>query len=61
VLTLDGKPVAGQLVTVSTKNAALDQLNIKIWLGNDEARIPLRFIVGAYQADLVTASKGAPN
>jgi hypothetical protein len=61
VLTLDGKPVAGQLVTVSTKNAALDQLNIKIWLGNDEARIPLRFIVGAYQADLVTASKVAPN
>lgn len=57
VLTLDGKPFAGQLVSVSTKNAILDRLNIKIWLGNDESRIPVRFIVGPYQADLVSATR----
>lgn len=57
VIMLDGKPVAGQLLTVSTKNSVLDQLNIKVWLGNDDSRIPLRFIVGAYQADLILATK----
>lgn len=61
VLTLDGKPVAGQLVTVSTKNPVLDKLNIKVWLGNDGSRVPLRFTVGGYQADLVTISKVLPN
>jgi hypothetical protein len=57
VIMLDGKPVAGQLVTVSTKYSVLDQLNIKVWLGNDDSRIPLRFIVGTYQADLILATK----
>ncbi len=61
VITLDGKPAAAQLVTVTTKNSLLDQLNIRIWLGNDDARIPLRFIAGQYQADLVSVSKVLPN
>ena len=60
VITIDSKAVAGQLVSVSTKNPLLDQLNIKIWLGNDDARIPLRFSMGSYQADLVSASKLPP-
>lgn len=60
VLTIDGKAVAGQLVSVTTKNPLLDQLNIKVWLGNDGSRIPLRFIIGGYQADLVAASKVLP-
>lgn len=57
IVTIEGKQVAGQLVTVSTKNAVLDQLNIKVWLGNDDKRLPLRFIVGGYQADLVAVNK----
>jgi hypothetical protein len=61
VVMLDGKPVAGQLVTVTTKNSVLDQLNIKVWLGNDDSRVPLRFTVGSYQADLVATSKILPN
>ena len=62
VITLsDGRVVAAQLVTVTTKNALLDQLGIKVWLGNDDSRVPLRFVVGAYQADLVEASKVSPN
>jgi hypothetical protein len=61
VITLGGKPVAAQLVTVSTKNNVLDQMNIKVWLGNDDSRIPLRFTIGSYQADLVSSSAVARN
>jgi hypothetical protein len=61
ILTIDGKQVPAQLVTVSTKNPTLDQLNIRIWLGMDDSRVPVRFAVGAYQADLVSATKVAPN
>ncbi|MEP7149752.1 MAG: DUF3108 domain-containing protein [Acidobacteriota bacterium] len=61
VIMLDGKPVGAQLVTVSTKNSILDQLNIQVWLGNDHSRIPLRFIIGTFQANLVAASKVIPN
>ncbi len=61
VIMLDGKPVGAQLVTVSTKNSILDQLNIKVWLGNDDSRFPLRFIIGNFQADLVSVSKVMPN
>lgn len=55
VLTIDGSPVAAQMVSVTTKNPLLDQLNIRFWLGNDEARVPLRFAIGAYQADLISS------
>ena len=61
VITQDDKQIAAQLVTVTTKNPVLDQLNIRIWLGNDEARIPLRFMVGPYQAELISVSKIQPN
>lgn len=61
VVMLDGKPVPGQLVTISAKNAVLDQLNIRMWLGNDDSRVPLRFIVGGYEVDLVTTSKVVPD
>jgi hypothetical protein len=61
VIMMEGKPVGAQLITVSTKNSILDQLNIKVWLGNDDSRFPLRFIIGAFQADLVVASKVIPN
>ena len=60
VLTIDGKALAGQLVSVTTKNPVLDQLNVKVWLGNDDSRIPLRFIIGGYQADLVAVSNVLP-
>ena len=61
VITMDGKAVAAQQVVVSTKNAILDQLSIRVWLGNDNARIPLRFSVGSYQAELISAAKVLPN
>ena len=60
VITIDGKQVAAQRVTVATQNQTLDQQQIKIWLGNDESRIPLRFSVGSFTADLVSATRTQP-
>ena len=60
VITIDGKPVAAQLVAISTQNSVLDQQEIKIWLGNDDARIPVRFSIGRYLADLISATKIQP-
>ena len=60
VMTMDGKPIGAQLVTVSTGNPRLDQLGIKVWLGTDDSRTPLRFILGSYQADLFKSEKPAP-
>ncbi|MGQ0541261.1 MAG: hypothetical protein ACT4O9_05330, partial [Blastocatellia bacterium] len=49
-----------QLITVTTGNQELDQLGIKVWLGNDARRTPLRFTIGSYQFDLVTAGSILP-
>lgn len=57
VITIEGKPVAAQLVSVTTKIPLLDSMNIRIWLANDRSRVPLRFAIGSYQADLVSATK----
>ena len=57
MLTIEGKPVAAQLVSVTTKNSVLDQLNIKFWLANDGSRVPVRIVAGPYQADLVSVTK----
>jgi hypothetical protein len=63
VITLQGEKVSAQLITISTggQNPQLDQLNIKIWLGNDARRLPLRFSVGSYQADLASNTVIQPN
>ena len=60
VIMMDGKPIGAQLVTVSTGNPRLDQLGIKVWLGTDDSRTPLRFMIGGYQADLIKSEKPAP-
>ncbi len=54
LITLQGEKVSAQLITINTGNPQLDGLNLKIWLSNDERRIPLRFSVGNFQADLVS-------
>lgn len=58
--TQTGK-VSAQAITINTGNTQLDQLGLKVWLGNDEFRLPLRFSVGVYQADLVSVSNISPN
>lgn len=47
-----GESVEAQLVNVITGNPQLDGLTPKVWLSNDESRIPLRFTIGTYQFDL---------
>ena len=54
LITLQGEKVSAQLITINTGNAQLDSLNLKIWLSNDSRRVPLRFSVGSFQADLVS-------
>lgn len=57
VITIDGKPVGAQLISITTRNPQLDQLAIKLWLGTDDARTPVRFSFGGYTVDLVKAER----
>jgi hypothetical protein len=55
LLTLQGgEKVSAQQVTVTTNVPALDALNIKVWLSNDARRVPLKFSLGRYHAELVS-------
>lgn len=58
-IDVQGEKVSAQLVSVSTGNPQLDALNLKVWLSNDERRLPLRFVAGTYQADLVSGKASA--
>ena len=55
-ITVMGQKLSAQLIAVSTNNPALDQLNIRIWLGNDERRLPLKFAIGGVEAELQAGS-----
>lgn len=55
-IDLNGEKVSAQMVSISTGNPQLDALSIRVWLSNDEKRVPLRVIVGPYQADLISKS-----
>ncbi len=46
--------ISAQLISISTGNPQLDSLNLKVWLSNDQRRVPLRFTAGQYQADLIS-------
>lgn len=50
----DGKKIPAQLISVSTDNQTINQLNVRLWLSNDKQRLPLRFSIGTYQADLIS-------
>ncbi|HEX2640684.1 MAG TPA: DUF3108 domain-containing protein, partial [Pyrinomonadaceae bacterium] len=55
-IDLGGKKVSAQMISVSTTNEDLNPMGIRVWLSNDEHRLPLRIIIGSYQADLVSSS-----
>ena len=55
-IDLGGKKVSAQMISVSTTNEELNPMGIRVWLSNDEHRLPLRIIIGSYQADLVSSS-----
>jgi len=54
IINLQGERISAQLVSISTGNQNIDQYNLRLWLGNDDRRIPLRLMFGNYQADLVS-------
>jgi len=54
-----GEKISAQQVTVTTGNDKLDKESIKIWLSAAE-RVPVRFVVGGYQADLVLTPNHLP-
>ena len=57
-ITIGGTKLSAQQINVSTGHQQLDALSLKVWLSNDERRIPLRFSIGNYQLELLPASAG---
>lgn len=58
-ITVNGEKVSAQLISFKTGNESLDKRPIKVWLSANE-RVPVRFSVGTYQADLTAPSKNLP-
>ena len=55
-IMINGEKVGAQMISITTRNPLLDALAIKVWLSTDDSRVPLRFSVGAFQADLAASS-----
>ena len=60
LINLQGEKFSAQLITVTTGNPVIDQYNLRLWLGNDDKRLPLRLMFGTYQADLVSEKQIPP-
>jgi hypothetical protein len=60
IINLRGEKISAQQISINTGNPQLDALGLRLWLSNDERRVPLRFTVGAYQVDLVAESVEQP-
>ena len=60
IINQRGETVSAQMVSISTGNPAIDQYNLRLWLSNDEKRLPLRLAFGTYQADLVSEKQISP-
>jgi hypothetical protein len=56
LITLENEKIPAQMISITTGNPAIDQMNLRLWLSTDEQRTPLRLTVGAYQADLFKQS-----
>ncbi len=55
-LVINGEKIAAQKIVVNTGDPKLDELKLRVWLA-DTTRVPVRFVFGAYQADLVIPPK----
>lgn len=60
IITLQNEKVSAQMISISTGNPQVDMLQPRIWLSNDEKRLPLRLVVGNYQADLISEKQIPP-
>jgi hypothetical protein len=60
IINLKGENVAAQLITITTGNSQIDSLSLRLWLSTDDKRLPLRFTLGTYQADLISEKIVSP-
>ena len=54
IINLKNENLAAQLISITTGNPQIDALNLRLWLSTDDKRLPLRFTLGSYQADLIS-------
>jgi Protein of unknown function (DUF3108) len=52
----EGKKQVCQVVSLTTGNPSIDAYNIRVWLTNDVRRLPLRFALGKFRADLTAVT-----
>jgi hypothetical protein len=60
IINLQGEKFSAQLISITTGNPSIDALNLRLWLSNDEKRVPLRLAAGSYQADLISQKQISP-
>jgi len=60
IIDIRGQRLSAQMITVNTNDPQLDGLGLKIWLSTDSRRVPLRFSLGSYQADLFAETSVLP-
>ncbi|CAN5356416.1 hypothetical protein BH20ACI1_BH20ACI1_24570 [soil metagenome] len=60
IINLKGEKIPAQLISITTGDPQVDILNLRLWLSLDEKRVPLRFTLGTYQADLVAEKQIPP-
>jgi len=51
-LEFDGRKIETTVVSIRTGNQKIDQAGAKVWLSNDDARLPLQFTFGKFTARL---------
>lgn len=55
-ITINNEKNSAQAIQIATGNPQVDALNFqpRIWLSNDDSRVPLRLMLGSFQADLIS-------
>lgn len=53
-IVIAGKKISAQLISISTGVPLLDALALKVWLSNEQGRVPLRITIGTLTAELIT-------
>jgi hypothetical protein len=56
MMAFNGEKICTQLINASSGDATLDSAKPRVWLATD-TRVPVRFIIGPIQADLITSPK----
>ena len=60
-IEFEGRKVTAQVVSFTADNQQFNQFSVKVWLSNDERRLPLRVTIGGYRADLLSVMQTPVN